>query len=846
MKMQKQRAAAAAAAPTAGADTENKMKWMDDEEEEEARQDWESISSESENCGSDCEMRMTSKQPREISDADRIRQQLLSGNEDLQRMVRQENIAAILGHPNGPTTGLLIAAHLGKPKVLKDLLTISRDNISITDASGWGLLHLAASGGNVECVKMLLEVGLNVDQWDRAQRVTPLHCAASGGNVQCLKYLVKCGADIDVGIERRSALRCAVESSEVLCVKELLELGANPNTLQVYSETPLHVAASLGSSAIIKLLIKHGAGINVQCGQDRSTALHLAAEDGNVESVRMLLEAGANVGALNNKKQTPLHIASLCQAPECLELLLRSGAHPNQRDVNGRTALHCSIVKMSRSCECVKHLIGAGVNVNEPDAFGYTALHLAALNEYTNCILLLINNGGDVTARTNGGISVLTFITRRTPEVIPRYFGKFDQAIKLTEHEIGDVDCELKLDFTILVPTTVHGETGLLLNFIEVGHREILKHPLCETFLFLKWRRIRKFFLISLFYHALYVSLYSAYTMGVFLKDCKPMRSTFSNSCLMESWCIAVGYTLLALNVLILLKEIFQFAHSWHTYIIQWENWLQWLTTISVFCCVSPIDGNIKMMYSVQHHVAAVGIFLAWLELMMIVGRFPIFGLYIQMFTTVAVNFTKFLLAYLCLLVAFGLSFGVLFAGYPSFKNVFVGLLKIIIMMSGELEFEDMFDESDKPIAYPVTTHIMFLAFVILVTVILTNLMVGLAVSDIQGLQQSAGLDRLVRQAELVAHLESMLFSRLLKWVPRSFLTLLYKQALLLKSHRDSALYIRPNDPREAKIPQDLINSIYNLVVERKVRKQKKRDLYLREDSTKKNSMNYMSDYKEC
>lgn len=34
-----------------------------------------------------------------------------------------------------------------------------------------------------------------------------------------------------------------------------------------------------------------------------------------------------------------------------------------------------------------------------------------------------------------------------------------------------------------------------------------------------------------------------------------------------------------------------------------------------------------------QHHVAAIVIFLVWLELMMLVGRFPIFGLYVQMFT---------------------------------------------------------------------------------------------------------------------------------------------------------------------------------------------------------------------
>lgn len=35
-----------------------------------------------------------------------------------------------------------------------------------------------------------------------------------------------------------------------------------------------------------------------------------------------------------------------------------------------------------------------------------------------------------------------------------------------------------------------------------------------------------------------------------------------------------------------------------------------------------------------QHDVAAITIFFCWLELMMIIGRFPTFGLYVQMFTT--------------------------------------------------------------------------------------------------------------------------------------------------------------------------------------------------------------------
>jgi len=87
--------------------------------------------------------------------------------------------------------------------------------------------------------------------------------------------------------------------------------------------------------------------------------------------------------------------------------------------------------------------------------FGYSPLHIAALNEYSYCANLLLAYGADITARTNGGTSALSMIVRKIPNVLPKFEDMLDQAITLAEHDINDVDCELKLDFRVLVPNQV-------------------------------------------------------------------------------------------------------------------------------------------------------------------------------------------------------------------------------------------------------------------------------------------------------------------------------------------------------------------------------------------------------
>ena len=203
---------------------------------------------------------------------------------------------------------------------------------------------------------------------------------------------------------------------------------------------------------------------------------------------------------------------------------------------------------------------------------------------------------------------------------------------------------------------------------------------------------------------------------------------------------------------------------------------------------------------------------MVWGELMLMIGRLPLFGIYVQMFTTVAKNFFKFLAAYFCLLIAFALSFAVLFPNYQSFNGN--ALVKVLVMMAGEIEYENFVYENGSAL-YPGTSHMMILFFVVLISIILMNLLVGLAVSDIQGLQKSAGLDRLVRQTELISHIESMLFTRLLLFLPKKFLSMLHQNALVVPHAYNWTFRVRPNDLREERLSREITECVHALVARR-------------------------------
>ena len=127
----------------------------------------------------------------------------------------------------------------------------------------------------------------------------------------------------------------------------------------------------------------------------------------------------------------------------------------------------------------------------------------------------------------------------------------------------------------------------------------------------------------------------------------------------------------------------------------------------------------------------AIAITLAWLHLLNYLKQLPWLGVYILMFWEILGTFLQFAIIFVVFIMAFGLGFHLLLINQTPFQEFKHSLLKTSIMMIGELEADDIF-HGDFDVQFPTLTGIFFACFVLIMPIIIMNLLVGLAVDDIQ------------------------------------------------------------------------------------------------------------------
>ena len=155
--------------------------------------------------------------------------------------------------------------------------------------------------------------------------------------------------------DERERLFAAAARGDAETVAELLDQGVNVESCDSNHLTALHYAAMHARPNVVDVLLDHGANPNAYDTKGGFTPLHWAvinshtytADSDRVDkTILALARGGCEINSGDFNQATPLHFAARTDNKVIVESLMRLGADPNIKDIQGWSA-----AKVARSRE---------------------------------------------------------------------------------------------------------------------------------------------------------------------------------------------------------------------------------------------------------------------------------------------------------------------------------------------------------------------------------------------------------------------------------------------------------------------------------------------------------------
>ncbi|XP_060594443.1 transient receptor potential cation channel subfamily A member 1-like isoform X2 [Ruditapes philippinarum] len=691
-------------------------------------------------------------------------------------------------------------------------------------------LHRAALFDHVSVVEFLIAHDADINAQDAHER-TPLLLASSKGGWRTVNFLLKHNADIKIrDKENRNFLHLAIkygvpiDSFGCAVLKDLKNLL---NERDNFGCTPLHYASKEGHLVAIDDLIKLGATINPK-DNDKKSPLHFAAKYGRYNTCRRLLDSEMGPNIINETDGdglSTLHIASQNGHTKIITLLMQKGAYVTKDNMDN-SPLHLAASNgYTRSMKLLLTVYPNLLDCCNKDKD--TALHLASRKNHPSAVELLMTVGAEFTRNTADDTFMDIAIRDRHTEVafsVIRH-DRWEEVMKLCSKEFGtpmnglvqclpdacmaaldrcrttsnhdrrspDLSVHYNFKYLQCPLRYVKGKEKVVKHFtpmlalntmVRHGRVQCLSHPVSEAYLNMKWRAYGSWFHISnLVFYLIFLALFTVLvtTCTFSFRDASSKNnSTINetdntahiNTCHFKPLHKVSVYFVLIFCSLNMLKEIVQLIQQRKKYFRDFTNAIEWVLYGSAIVYIIPFIGGRTVSW--QWEAGAIAVFLAWFNCLLYLQRFDFFGIYVVMFLEILRTLVQVLCVFSILLIAFSMAFFMLLNKETNnaFSTPGLSLLRTSMMMF-ELDFMASFsdpytDDDSKSLYFGGATIFLLVIFVLLMPILLMNLLIGLAVGDIESVQKNATLKRLAMQVELHTDLERKLPFKILDVVDKA------------------------------------------------------------------------------
>ncbi|CAL4076212.1 unnamed protein product, partial [Meganyctiphanes norvegica] len=591
-----------------------------------------------------------------------------------------------------------------------------------------------------------------------------------------------------------SPMHYASRSGQIRAIASLLQFGASVRTKNNHNESPLHFAAKYGRYNTVRQLLESVNGfliLNEMDGEGK-TALHISCEEGHTRVVSLLLSKGA-VLIRDHEGCTPLHLAAHSGHVDTIAQLLSVHSHIlDQRNKDGNTAIH--VATKSNKPAVVTQLLGMNCKVIENNLL-QLPIDIAIQHKIHEAAIALVTHerGPEEIVQRMSKVTgcVCSALIQTLPKVYERaldqaitkadckqdsdeFFTEYNfYPIQISKERLAEEKAKLP-DMPGSGPPPLYACNAM----VQSGRVDLLMHPVTQKYLEMKWQAYGMYVQIFiLFIYLLYLSFVTMFTAGLLgygssvhilftiINDHPEVNHQVkSNQFIFQitrgtAWhCISIA--IFVFSIAGIFKEFFHIYHHGIKYLSDAFNAVEWALYLSSICMVIPVLCGTEWRNQ-QFNSAAVAVFSAWVTLLIYLQRFDSIGIYIVMFLEILNTLLKVLAVFSILIIAFGLSFYVLLSHiinfwfitkghHLGFTDVSMSIMRTFSMMLGEVDFLNSFvypfygvGIRGSILYFPKTTFAMLIIFMILMPILLMNLLIGLAVGDIESVKRMLSLKEL-------------------------------------------------------------------------------------------------------
>src|ERR1700730_5908151 len=227
-------------------------------------------------------------------------------------------------------------------------------SVDARDRLGARPLSHAARSGHLQMIDLLLARGAPIDARNLAG-ATALYFAGEASHISIVQWLIEHGADVKLtGRSGISPIAAAAYAGNDVIVEALLARGADERAPDETGKPPIVYAAAGARLDIVRRLLARNIDVNARCANDLTLLMWASGPDEQVAEARAvrvvsyLLDAGAHIDDRDDRGRTALMIAAEGGHAELADLLLAKGADPSLKDKAGKRAADLTMLSSLR------------------------------------------------------------------------------------------------------------------------------------------------------------------------------------------------------------------------------------------------------------------------------------------------------------------------------------------------------------------------------------------------------------------------------------------------------------------------------------------------------------------